>query len=297
MTTSFENLKELEFVLSLNGDESDGPLQVKPANYDKVIYKGVRASVSISNAGQGQFTEMNCKIWGMKEDTMFQFTTLKLVSNLTNANSIVIYAVDGPNKTLVFAGNMIRALCDYNALPNASLTIMAQIDYSKVVNPAIARSFKGEVDANSIFAQLASEMGKAFENNSVSVKVRDISLRGSIPDMIRDLAKMTGVQYVFEGGNLAIWNTGSPRRNFSHQLSPNSGLIGYPTFDGSRLHAKVMFNQNIVIGSVIEIKDTKTFGANGKFYVHKITHMLESNMPNGAWFSNIEAMTEEYYLK
>jgi hypothetical protein len=58
-----------------------------------------------------------------------------------------------------------------------------------------------------------------------------------------------------------------------------------------------MFNQNIVIGSVIEIKDTQIFGANGKFYVHKITHILESNMPNGAWFSNIEAMTEEYYLK
>ena len=297
MTTSFENIKDLEFVLSLNGDESDGPLQTKPANYSQVIYKGLRASVSISNAGQGQFTELTCKIWGMKEDTMFQFTTLKLVSNLTNANSIVIYAVDGKDKTLIFAGNMIRALCDYNALPNASLTISGQVDYSKVVNPAIARSFKGEVDAADIFKQLASEMGKAFENNNVSYKIRDISLRGSIPDMIKDLAGMTGIQYAFEGGNLAIWNKGSSRSNFVNQLSPESGLIGYPTFDGSRLYAKVMFNQNIVVGSVIEIKDTKIFGANGKFFVHKITHILESNMPNGAWFSNVEAMTEEFYLK
>ena len=297
MTTSFENIKDLEFVLSLNGDESDGPLQKKPANYDQVIYRGVRASVAISNAGQGQFTELNCKIWGMKEDTMFQFTTLKLVSNLTNANSIVIYAVDGKDKTLIFAGNMIRAMCDYNTLPNASLTIQGQVDYSKVINPAIARSFKGEVDAASIFKQLASEMGKAFENNGVSYKVRDISLRGSIPDMIRDLARMTGIQYTFEGGNLAIWNQGSYRTNFVHILNPESGLIGYPSFDGSRLEAKIMFNQNMVVGSAIEIRDTKVFGANGKFFVHKITHVLESNVPNGAWFSTVDAMTEEYYLK
>lgn len=279
--SSFSNKKDLRFRLTLGkGKFADGTNQV--------IIQGFRATCDIDKAGFFQVGEAKCKIYGVSRDTMNACTTLTWQLDTMLENTLEVWAIDGADETLVFVGHIVNAWADYQGTPDVFLSIQARTCYWYSMLPVPPTSFKGEKDAAEIFAQLAKNMGLAFEGNGYSFIVRDQYLPNTWMEQARALAMLCGCDLYMDDRTLAITEKGKPRKADIPLISRDSGLIGYPTFDGVGINVKTIFHKGITFGGSYKL-ETDIEQARGQWIAAVVSHNLSSNMPNGPWFTTIRS--------
>lgn len=61
-------------------------------------------------------------------------------------------------------------------------------------------------------------------------------------------------------------------------------MVGYPTFDGYGVNARLLFNPAVQFGGRVKV-ESDVLRACGEWVVACIDHHLESEKPGGAWFS------------
>ncbi len=129
-------------------------------------------------------------------------------------------------------------------------------------------------------------MGLSFENNGVSVIFPKAYYWGSALSQVRDVINDAGIEWnQGDNGVLAIWPKGGSRGGAVPLISKDTGLIGFPYPSGNGLLGlRTIFNPQINFGAKINVDSTIT-PAKGIWTVCSLMHDLESETPNGAWFS------------
>ena len=285
MATSFENKKALRFVITL------GTGKFGSSNNDQITLQGFRASVDIDKAGGVQMGTLRAKIYGVSQSDMNTCTSFTMQAPrdggyLYQPNTVEVFAIDGPVETLVFAGNIVNAWADYQSMPDVFLHIQAQAAFFNALKPIPPRSFKGRVDVPSVMAQIARDLGYTFENNGVTTQLVDVYLPNTGMEQAKDLARAAGCDLYLDDKVLAITPPNVPRKALIPVISPTSGLIGYPTFDGVGVNFQALFNPGVTFGGSIKL-ETDVQQAAGEWVVTSVGHRLESEKPGGAWFSTV----------
>lgn len=277
---SFQNKKALKFVITL-GTGTFG----SSAN-NQIILQGYRATVNVDKAGGMMMGTLRAQIYGVKQSDINSITTLQWKPRSIIPNTVVAYAIDGLQETMVFSGNIVNAWGNYQSMPNAFLQIQAQSAYFNQLNPVPPRSYKGPIDVSTVMSQIASGMGYTFENNAVSVQLGDTYLPGTGMDQAKALARAAGIDLYLDDTILAITLPNNPRGLLISEVSKASGLIGYPTFDGIGVNFQTFFNPSLRFGGRIKLV-TEVSQAAGEWIVTSIAHQLESELPGGQWLSNV----------
>lgn len=277
---SFENKKALRFVITL------GTGKFGSSNNDQIILQGFRAIADIDKAGGMMMGTLRAKIYGVKQADMNSITTLQWKPGTLIPNTVEVYAIDGPAETLVFAGNIVNAWADYGGMPDVFLHIQAQAAFFNQLKAVPPRSFKGAVDVASVMAQIARDLGYTFENNGVTTRLVDVYLPNTGMEQVKDLARSAGCDVYLDDKILAITPPNVPRKTLIPLISPVTGLVGYPTFDGVGVNFQALFNPAVTFGGSIKL-ETDVKQAAGQWIVTSVAHRLESERPGGAWFSNI----------
>jgi hypothetical protein len=98
-----------------------------------------------------------------------------------------------------------------------------------------------------------------------------------------------------ENRTVTIWPNGKTSGGPVIELSPDTGLVGYPTMDYVGVNVTCLFNPNIMLGS--EIKLTTSISAlNGQWFVLSMRHVLEAQLPGGQWFTRAFMTRQANYL-
>lgn len=277
---SFDNKKQLRFVITL------GTGKFGSSNNDTITLQGFRATADIDKAGGMMMGTLRVKIYGVKQQDMNSVTTLMWRPGTRIANTIEVYAIDGAAETLVFAGNIVNAWGDYQSMPDVYLHIQAQACYFNGLQAVRPLSIKGGVDVAVVMARIAKDMGLVFENNNVSVMLTDVYVANTLKEQALELARAANFSLYIDDKVLAITNKYAPRKGLIPEISPASGLVGYPTFDGVGVNFQTLFNPAITFGGSIKLV-TDLPQAAGEWIVTSVAHRLESEKPGGAWFSTI----------
>lgn len=277
---SFDNKKQLRFVITL------GTGKFGSSNNDTITLQGFRATADIDKAGGMMMGTLRAKIYGVKQEDMNSVTTLQWKPGTLIPNTVEVYAIDGPAETLVFAGNIVNAWADYQSMPDVFLHIQAQSAFFNALKAIPPRSFKGGVDVASVMAQIARDLGYTFENNGVTTQLVDVYLPNTGMEQAKDLARAAGCDLYLDDKILAITPPNVPRKVIIPLISPASGLVGYPTFDGVGVNFQTLFNPAVTFGGSIKL-ETDVQQAAGEWVVTSVAHRLESEKPGGAWFSSI----------
>ncbi len=277
---SFDNKKQLRFVITL------GTGKFGSSNNDTITLQGFRATADIDKAGGMMMGTLRAKIYGVKQVDMNSITTLMWKPGTRIANTVEVYAIDGAAETLVFAGNIINAWGDYQNMPDVYLHIQAQACYFNGLQAVRPLSIKGGIDVAVVMARIAKDMGLVFENNNVSVMLTDVYVANTLKEQALELARAANFSLYIDDKILAITNKYAPRKGFIPEISPASGLVGYPTFDGVGVNFKTLFNPAVTFGGSIKLV-TDLPQAAGEWIVTSVAHRLESEKPGGAWFSNV----------
>lgn len=279
---SFSNKKQLKFIITLGSNTFDA----KGSN--QITLEGYRASVKIDKAGGAQMSTLRSQIYGVKQSDINSITTLQWKPGDQISNTVEVYAIDGPQETLVFSGYIVNAWGNYQAMPDVFLEIQAQHAYFAQLTPIPPRSYKGQIDVATVMAQIAASFTPplAFENNGVSVQLSDVYLANTGLEQAKSLAKAAGVTLYVDDTILAICPPNTPRGGLIPQISNQTGMNGYPTFDGTGINFQTLFNPSIKFGGSIEVI-TSLPQAAGQWIVTSVGHNLESEKPNGAWTSTV----------
>jgi hypothetical protein len=285
--SSFQNKKRLKFVFTLAiGSFSSGG--------SVLTLEGLRASVNINNAGGAVLSTLRANIYGMTASDMNSVTTTKWDPTFAK-NTADVYAIDGAQETLVFQGNIVNAWGIYAGMPEVYLTVEAQNNYlGQITSPSPTRTtLTAATTIATVMQQLAASLGVNFENNGVTGTVRaGQTISGSYVDQVRTMAQTYNFLYFFDpaSNTLAITPLNNPRQTQSVPVvSAETGLMGYPIFNGYGVQFDALFNPAILFGGTVEVQSAIP-KANGTWMVVQMAHQLESQTTGGQWKSTVNSV-------
>lgn len=272
------------------------------AGKNVVTLRGYRVQATITKGAVGAQTVLNLRIWGMRLSQMQKILTYGQQYTKTRDNRVIIEAGDDlAGMTQVFYGNIYDAYFDGNSQPDVALQVTAYEGYLAAIKPAPPISIAGSADVSQMMRDLADKAGARFEDSGVKSKLRDVYYPGTVYQQIRRIAEHTGVNFTLENNVLAIWEKAGSRKAGDVPLfTPKNGMKDYPTFNQQGVIVTCLFRKVILGGQMVGVK-SQLFNGNEKdpdsgdiFYykVYTYTYTLESEMPNGPWFTTFMAQNK-----
>lgn len=259
---------------------------------DPITLTGKRVLAHIASVGGPTQGAASVRIFGMTLEMMNQLTAIATITNtIPYANEIVIAAGDkGDALNTVYSGGIAMSWADFSVPAEPALVVSAVTAINVALKPVPPQSFPGTTDAAVIMAQLAATAGWRFENNGVQVQLRDQYLPGTTLDQIKRVATAAHIRYSTDLGTLSIWPWDGFREGVIPLISKDTGMVGYPVYTGNGVIVRSRFLPGITMGGQVQIQSSLT-PACGIWLVKSVVHDLESEQPDGAWFTTVETMT------
>lgn len=253
---------------------------------------GLRSKLDISFPGPPTFPWAKARIWGMTQSDMRALTALTQGVLSYNLNQVLVEANSGAGWNAVFAGDLVTTVPDYTTAPATALDFYAQTYNYGLLAPVSPTSFKPGASFEQVMQTIVTKMGYTLVNNGVTgVFTGAVYFSGTAGDQLRTATKKAGIAwYGNKPGVVEIGVLNAPRSIPVAQLTPSSGLVGYPTLESINLIRGVaVFNAGLQYGGQLQISGSDQIYANGNWMVYDISHSLSEQLPGGPWFSNFTA--------
>jgi hypothetical protein len=226
---------------------------------------------------------------------MNDLSTLGMLIMTDQRNTMSLFAGDDDSGMgNVFNGTMYEVFADFNSMPQVSLRIRAQTGLTDAIKPVSPLSYQGGVDVVTIMAGLATVMGRLFENNGVTGRyLSHPYYAGCAAQQVVEVANDADIAHYDDGRTLAIWPKNGSRGGAIPKITPESGLVGYPSYTANGIDIVTLFNSAISFGGKVEVKSSLP-QATGIWQVYGLEHALESETPGGEWFSRVRLYRPGY---
>lgn len=258
--------------------------------FNEVTLKGLRVSAEIIKSGVPEQNEGHIRIYGMMPDLMNKLSSLGRQSEYYQRfNQVTIMAGDeGGAMSRVYMGIIVKGWTVYDGMPEVFFGIYAQTAMISAVKPVPASSYPGSADAVVIMQTLAKTMGKSFENNGVpTTMLANPYFPGTALMQTESCARAANIGWMIDDTTLAIWPMFGMRKGDAAEISPKTGMVLYPGYTDTGVRITTEYNPGIKFGGQIKV-ESDVQPANGLWVVNKLSHTLESETPNGAWFTTLE---------
>jgi hypothetical protein len=281
MTNTFQHrILKLTFALG-QGNFGD-------SGFNTLAVSGLRASATISKLVGASQPSLELVVFGLSLDAMNQLTTVGKQPFSMRNNTIQVEAgYSGGQLSTVYQGLIYQAFADMSAQPEAALIVLSTTNGLVAMKPVPPTSYKGAVDVAVVMASLAAGMGYSFENNGVSVMLRDPYFPGTAWQQVMSAARAANINATLDLGVLAIWPLNGTREGNIPVVSAETGLVGYPRYTDTAVSCTTLFNPAIGFGGSTKLESILT-PAVGTWTVKSVTHRLESESPSGVWFTDLE---------
>jgi hypothetical protein len=265
---------------------------------------GLRISCEIEIVGATAMPVARLMIWGLSNSVIYKLSTAGQYWQKNRKNSVIIAAGDaGKPLPKIFEGEITQAWADLHDAPNVSFNIQANTGYLAQMAPTAATSYPGQTDAATMIKNLVDRYNKetkssiVFKNNGVNVQYPKYNTYGTIRDQIKQVIDDSGIEWNnMDNGILEIWPRGSGLGGDAVLLSPQTGMVSYPTFTAQGMTITTLFNPGLRFGGLVDVESLLTPSENNKglqpvkvknWPIKIIEHELEAQIPGGAWFTRV----------
>lgn len=244
----------------------------------------VKALVNVPG-GVNAYAQLELRAYGMSLDQMNQFSSTGADMIALEDRTVTLSAGDvGSPIRQAFSGTVVRSFIDFSEAPDVAFVCSAASGLYQKVAPTSPNSFKGAHNAEDIIAGLASNAGFAFTNNGAHAVLQNQYVYGSLLEQIEKVAQAAGFAMEVANGSVTIWPNNGYRDQEVIDIGPDTGMVGYPTFDPANIVVMCEFNPQIVMGRRIRVTSSIP-KANGTWPVQTVLHELTTLEPDGPWFT------------
>lgn len=254
------------------------------------IIEGLACDVTVEKPGLPEKNSARVQVWGLKRQDMDQLTMLTFRPLESHHNIIEVMAGDrGEKLSLVFKGEITSANADLNAEPDPYMEFEADTgSYPQQIALPVT-TVKGQVEAAQLFGQFTQAAGYNYLNQGVTASVANAWFPGSPIDKIRKLARDIGCELLIDDGTVITMDAGQARSGNAVLLTPETGMIGYPSFNQDGISCRCQYNPDLSHGGLIKVESDMP-RATGVWRITKLTHNLSAYSPDGGpWESQVEA--------
>ena len=286
------------------------------AGGDTLVLNGLRCQSSILSYEGGTtpaVSQLQLRVYGMLGSDMAKLSTLGFSYGTYVKNLIEVSAGDGPDSmSVVFSGGITNASVNYNDMPDVGVDILAFAGYTQKMESAQPTANKGTVDVADMLKAIATTAGLTFVNNGVTAKLSNQSSAQTAHDQIADICYAANVKWHIDGKTLSIWPLGGRKDDTIINLDAQHGMVGYPMYNVGGIDVVSLFNPDIQVGRRVKVKTSvpnlnpqaqqqiaiaanpqnvpSTIpGDDGTYFIFSVSHDLESESPNGRWFTRASA--------
>jgi len=295
---------------------------------DQEKLSGYRCQIEVTNAGLKMGSNANVRIYGLPLPLMNRMSLMParipgVMSDLTRTtyNSILIEAGDDERgMTTIFNGVIFTAFADFSSAPEPAFNIVSYNliqPNTKVIAP---HAFPAGTSVAGMVSQVASDAGYSFVNYGVNLKAPGPTyLYGTVIDQIDQLHQafrfIYSIPAVGTTGQaspyqVTIWsnNLQDLKGKTIPKVSAKTGMIGYPAYSNYGVSLVTLFDHRLQFMNTFAIDSAYLPAAwvnnqagqvapmpvNGTWVAQMVTHELDSEIPNGRWFTRVEAMRTDY---
>lgn len=299
--------KQLRARLILTGEGSVFP----GTNSNTLLVSGLRMSAQVQSTSR-QASQLALKIWGMKREDMDAITVAWAIPGIIRDHRVILEAFTGDGWSMVFSGQITEAQPEYRGSPDTYMSILAIVGLLQQIEGASSNAYEEDVDIGFLAGTLADKMGFTFVNGGATGVISGgFTPWGSLIDQLDQACRAAGCDYYLTGtpsaptgppragavtpensrGTLTITPRGRPIEGaeVSVYLTPDTGLIGYPVYGRDGLNVEALWQPAFNCGVPIELK-TIVPAASGVWYPFSMVHLLDANLPNGRWQTNLTCL-------
>ena len=260
------------------------------------IKQDLRIECEIEKSGHPSKNMCKLKIYGMPQEDMNRLTMVVTERPLSvRRNLVKVEAFDDStlsSPAIAFTGEITSAYAKYNRPPDLYFEVEAIEGYYPSVKPVSPKSYKGGSSVASMMLDLANQMGCEFENNGVTTQLSNQYLSGTAFQQAAKIAHAANIEFGIDNNTLFIAPRGASRRAMTTVplISAATGMKEYPTFDKKGLRVETLYNPNIQLGGLVAVESVVLKATTNRAWrVHSLHHHLSCELPNGPWYSKIEA--------
>lgn len=254
------------------------------------IIEGLATDVDITKPGLPEKNSASVSIANISLADMEQMTFLAF-QPLQSLKNLITIEVGEQGKTLatVFKGEITSAYADYGSVPDVEFKIEALSGGYAAQIGAKPISVKGNAKAADLIKQFAKEIGYTFKNEGVAASVRNAVFNGSPIEKARSVADEVGAELLIDDDSMILMPYDKPRSGGAVLLTPETGLIGYPSFTSDGISFSCFFNPNLKQGGQVKIESIVP-RASGYWKITKLSHKLTAyRTGGGSWYSSVDA--------
>lgn len=260
----------------------------------EVVITDRRMSATIRRAGGFSQGQMHLRIFGLSLSLMNQLSTLGKLPLAGRNNAVTVLAGDDVNgMAIVYIGTIANAWANFQGVPDVTFEIAALAGLYGALAPVPPASYGGSASVAVIMSSLAAQLNRTFKNDGVDAVLSNPYLPGTLLDQVQACARAAGIEYDDDGQTLTIWPKGGNKNGLVPLLSPATGLVGYPAFTQSGISLTTLFNPSVTFGGLVKVESSLQ-PAVGTWRVYNLAHQLDADMPDGQWFTHIEAADPRY---
>lgn len=265
-------------------------LQFSTDNGDVTNLQGLRASVvALNGGGLNPVARIQLRVYGMTLDQMNQFSSngASLVAQ-QNYTVTVLAGNQGGIIGQLFTGGIFSSYIDFASVPEVAFVCSAYAGAYQNAAPVAANSWAGTQNAEDIIKSLAQSIGFSFENpQGVHAVIQNQYTYGSAMNQIQKIIKAVCFASTIENNTITIYPNDGTRDDVVIDVSPDNGLVGYPTYYESGFIIKTEYNPEMLIGRTINLT-SQIPKANGQWTIFESTHELSTLTPDGPWFTTVK---------
>ena len=260
---------------------------------NQLVLSGLRISAAIEKLGAPSFNYAVFRVYGMTRQQMDDISTHWLPLPKFAGNLISVAAGSAGQMATVFQGGILTAWNNQSASPEGFFEIIARTAYLESLTATKPNSYAAPVPAATVLKQIATQAGMNFEDAGVagSIFAAGFYTWGSPASQAQQVADAIGCQLYYDDSTTPTTMVAVPinanRGGDPVLVSKATGLIGYPTYTGSGIAFRKEFDPTIRFLGKVQVQSIIK-AANGIWTVRKLTYELESQVPNGAWFTDVE---------
>ena len=257
---------------------------------DRLTVSGLRVQCNIINVGGIQMGQAQLRIYGLTLSQMNDLSALNGGFMVQRKIGLQIKAGVANAMNLVFDGQITLGRIDLNSVPDSTLVVVAQAGILQALQVATPTSYPAGTDHLTVMKNLATQMGLSFEGNGTPIPLSKPYYPGTLRDQAMRCADAAGVNWTIINGTLIVWPRYGVRASGANGVpvvSPDTGMVGYPSYSDIGIAITTLFNPFIRLGQLVTVKSSLPFanGSWGAFYIH---HELESEIPGAKWFTHFD---------
>jgi hypothetical protein len=252
------------------------------------IIEGLATTVDVTKNGLPEKNTAKIKIANLAMSDMEQMTFLAFRPLQNRKNKIMVEAGNqGEELSMVFKGDITSSFPDFSSAPDVFFHIEAMTAGWSLCMNTSPTSVDGEMPVSQLMQKWATEAGFGLINNGITASVQNSIYNGSPIEQAQQCADEVGIELLIDDENFTIQSWDNPRGD-AVLLNPQSGLIGYPSFNNDGISARCFYDPKLKLGGQVKIESIVP-RASGYWKLTKLTHALTA-YTNGAWMSSFDGM-------